>query len=392
MTQLNNRVIANHKINFTTMLSRLLFLCVMTLLVTSCEKESPQPITPSTSNEGSISIVNDEFENKQIIIVGNSRRNFMVAFERTTADGTLLDFEVIQRQLPNVLLDNEGNTWNIEGLATDGPRRGERLVPVNSYIGFWFAWATMFPQVEIYNGPLPLDSFSPNSPEPNWTIPTDNVFTVLNQDGIPAIDNPQFETFDQREYIEAGTYFVAEDELVISVTHEGITKVYPHSILNWHEIVNDNIGDFTYSLSFCPITGTAVMWNRSIDGQPTTFGVSGLLYNGNVMPYDRETDSVWSQMRQESVTGELIGTQMEVYPVVETTWETCKFLYDEPLVLTRDTGFGKDYNTNPYESYITDNDWISYPVEYADSRLPNKERVLGIIVNGKAKVYQFKDF
>ncbi len=361
------------------------------LFFTSCKKETPT-IIPSDSSEGSITVLSDEFEGEAIVVVGSEKSNFMIAFNRKTADGTLLDFQVVQRNFPAVMKDNEGNNWNIEGRAIEGPREGEQLVSVNSYIGFWFAWATMFPGLNIHSGEEHSGNISANSPAVGWTIPTENVFTVLGQDAIPAVDAPQFETYLERDFIEAGAYFIEDNDLVIVVTIGDETKIYPHSILNWHEIVNDVVDDFSYSLSFCPITGTATMWNRTQNNITTTFGVSGLLYNGNVMPYDRETESIWSQMRQDCVNGQLIEDKMEIYQVLETKWSTAKQLYREPLVMTTETGFGKDYTVNPYESYITDNDWLSYPIEYEDDRLPNKERVLGVIINGKAKVYQFKNF
>jgi len=379
------RLLNNRKMLYRITLFLSLFLFI------SCEKETPV-VVPSDTSEGSITVLTDEFEEEPIVLVGSQKSDFMVAFKRTTSDGILLDFEVEQRQLPIIMKDNEGNKWNIEGKAVEGPRMGEQLVSINSYLGFWFAWSTMYPGLEIYAGAEHSGNISANTPPDDWSIATENVFTVLGQDGIPAVDEPQFETYLERDFIEAGTYFIEDDDLVVAITVGNTTKIYPHSILNWHEIVNDAIGDFNYSVSFCPITGTATMWNRTINGNTTTFGVSGLLYNGNVIPYDRATESRWSQMLQDCINGQLIGSEMEIYQVLETKWSTAKLLYEEPLVMTTDTGFGKDYTVNPYENYITDNDWISYPIEHEDSRLPNKERVLGVIINDKARVYQFKDF
>lgn len=372
-------------------IARFLLFAAVILLVNACKKE-PAPIVPSTSNSGSINLMNDELNGTSLIVIGSAKSQFMVAFESTLRDGTTPEFSVKQRALPVILEDNDGNQWDIQGYAVEGPRKGEQLKSVNSYMGFWFSWGTMFPGIELYNQTPFTENFTPEPIEADWTIPTKNVFTVLGADGIPSIDNPKFEVYDERDFIEAGTYFIEDEDLVIGVTFDGITRIYPHSILNWHEIVNDQINDFHFSLSFCPITGTSVMWNRTINGVETTFGVSGLLYNGNVMPYDRATNSIWSQMKQECVNGNLIGTNFENFQVLESTWATWKTLVENPEVLTTDTGFGKDYTTNPYERYITDHSHLSYPVELEDTRLQNKERVLGVIVNGKAKAYRFDDF
>ena len=367
------------------------FLATFSLFLLGCKDQEPD-IVPNYFADGSTSVILDEFEGVPIVVIGNARNQFMVAYERTLEDGSILDFTVEQRALPIVMTDTEGNKWDVEGKAVEGPRMGEQLIPLNAYIGYWFAWGTMFPGIELYNGTPYVGDFVPKQISPGWTIPNDKVLTVLGQDAIPAIDNPQFEEFDLKLSVISDGYFIKDDELVIGVTVNGTTRIYPHSILNWHEIVNDRIGDFYFSLSFCPITGTAVMWERELDGIVTTFGVSGLLYNGNVIPYDRNTESLWSQMKQNSIFGNLVGKKMVNTQVIETTWGTWKLLKENPQVMTTETGFGKDYSVNPYERYITDHSHLSYPVEYDDDRLPRKERVFGIIINGKAKAYQFQDF
>ncbi len=367
------------------------FLSCFSLFLLGCKDQDPD-IIPNYSADGSSTVILDEFEGVPIVVIGNARNQFMVAYERTLEDGSILDFTVEQRVLPVVMSDSEGNKWNVEGRAVEGPRIGERLTPVNAYIGYWFAWGTMFPGIELFNGASYGGDFVQEQISPGWTIPNGKVLTVLGQDAIPAIDNPKFEEFDLKLSVISEGYFIQDDELVIGVTVDGTTRIYPHSILNWHEIVNDRIGDFYFSLSFCPITGTAVMWERELDGIITTFGVSGLLYNGNVIPYDRNTGSLWSQMKQNCIFGSLVGENMRNVQVLESTWGTWKVLKKNPEVMTTETGFGKDYRVNPYEKYITDHSHLSYPVEYDDERLPRKERVLGIIINGKAKAYQFQDF
>ena len=90
------------------------------------------------------------------------------------------------------------------------------------------------------------------------------------KDGIPAIHNPKFISPDQ-----AG--FLKPDDQVISVTHKGTTRAYPIRILDWHEVVNDSIGDFAFSVTYCPLCGTGMVFNRGLEKGPVRFGVSGLL-------------------------------------------------------------------------------------------------------------------
>ena len=87
------------------------------------------------------------------------------------------------------------------------------------------------------------------------------------------------------------------------------------------------------AITYCPLTGTGIGWNRVISGNTTTFGVSGLLFNTNLIPYDRSTDSNWSQMKLECVNGQLLGETIPTFHVVETTWKTWKTMYPNTMVV-----------------------------------------------------------
>ncbi|MFQ5448036.1 MAG: DUF3179 domain-containing (seleno)protein, partial [Saprospiraceae bacterium] len=137
--------------------------------------------------------------------------------------------------------------------------------------------------------------------------------------------------------------------------------------------------------------GTGIGWVRQVNGFITTFGVSGLLYNTNLIPYDRNSDSNWSQMLLKSVNGPLIGKEIETYPLVETTWQTWKAMYPNSKIMNTNTGFNRSYGVYPYGGYKT-NEQLIFPVKPDDTRLPRKERGLGIIVDGKAKFYRFEQF
>lgn len=215
-----------------------------------------------------------------------------------------------------------------------------------------------------------------------WLIPEDEVFDGgPGKDGIPSIDEPVF-------IHELEVDFLDEEDLVVVVAMDDEIKVYPHAILNWHEIVNDNIGDHYFSLTYCPLTGTAINWNRVVRGELTEFGVSGLLYNSNLIPYDRSTGSNWSQMRLDCVNGALKGQTASVFQVFESTWETVKKL-DDISVLSTNTGFSRSYRSYPYGDYLTNNDFLLFPVSNEDNRLPQKDRVLGIIGRDIVKAYSF---
>jgi len=193
------------------------------------------------------------------------------------------------------------------------------------------------------------------------------------KDGIPSIDRPDFAPASE-------TTYVPDLRMVVGVKIGDEVRAYPHQILDWHEIVNDRIGDTSFSIVYCPLTGTGMCWNREIDGEVTEFGVSGLLFRNNLIAYDRKTDSNWSQMQLRSVNGPHISRDAEMFTVVETTWKTWKELYPDSRVHTTNTGHSRNYGGFTYGSdFATNHNRILFPVSHPDTRLQNKTRVHGII-------------
>jgi hypothetical protein len=167
---------------------------------------------------------------------------------------------------------------------------------------------------------------------------------------------------------------------------------YPHRILNWHEIINNKVHGHAIAITFCPLTGTGIGWIRTIGGAETTFGVSGLPYNSNLIPYDRKTNSNWSQIRLNCVNGALRGTEVQTFPLVETTWTTWRSMFPDTKVISVNTGYNRDDNRYPYRDYRTNHNYIIFPYQPVDNRLKAKERVHGIIIDGAAKAYRFDLF
>jgi hypothetical protein len=218
-----------------------------------------------------------------------------------------------------------------------------------------------------------------------WLVPDNEIFDGgPGKDGIPALSNPEFISPDDAAYLN-------DHDLVLGFVRNGTARAYPHNILDWHEIVNDSFDDLHVAVIYCPLTGTGTGWNREITGTLTTFGVSGLLYNSNIIPYDRETDSNWSQILLKSVNGESKGTPADTYNLVETRWDTWKNMYPETLVLSTNTGYYRNYERYPYGDYKTSNSLI-FPVSNRDERLHSKERVLGVLSGDRAKAYSIEEF
>lgn len=229
-------------------------------------------------------------------------------------------------------------------------------------------------------------SDSPPTSSGEWLIPQSEVFDGgPGKDGIPSIENPKFT-------VASSVDFLLPDDLVLGIKVGEDIRAYPHPILDWHEIVNDEIGGLPLAITYCPLTGTGIGWVRRVNGKTTTFGVSGLLYNANLLPYDRATDSNWSQILLKGVNGELMGEDIETYPMMETSWASWKAMFPDSKVLNTQTGFSRNYGNYPYGSYRTNHDLLIFPISPDDTRLPRKERGLGVIFDGEAKFYPLAKF
>ena len=217
----------------------------------------------------------------------------------------------------------------------------------------------------------------------DWLIPKNQVFDGgPGKDGIPALTDPVMIPVSQADYLP-------DDDLVIGFSYNGDIRAYPHEILDWHEIINDSPGGLPVAITYCPLTGTGIGWDRKLDGKVTTFGVSGLLYNTNLIPYDRLTESNWIQIGLKCVNGKLKGQTVKTHRVVETSWKTWKELFPDSKVAGRETGFSRKYGRYPYGDYKTNNDKLLFPVNVKDDRLPAKERVLAVVIGDEAKAYRF---
>ena len=143
-------------------------------------------------------------------------------------------------------------------------------------------------------------------------------------------------------------------------------------------------------MTYCPLCGSGIVYNAEIEGKSYEFGVSGLLYNSDVLLFDRETETLWSQILSKAVSGKLVNTELDIIQSSHTSWKAWKQKYPDSKVLSTETGFSRDYARSPYGSY--DKEVMTYfPVEFKSKRYHPKERVLGITLNGKQKVYPFTE-
>jgi len=201
------------------------------------------------------------------------------------------------------------------------------------------------------------------------------------KDGIPSLDRPKFVAAG-----EAG--FLMPAARVLGIVRGGVAKAYPIAILNWHEVVNDRFGPEPVVVTFCPLCGTGMAFRAELDGRALQFGVSGLLYNSDVLLYDRQTQSLWSQILARAISGTMKGRKLDPLVIAHTSWEDWRARHPETLVLSTATGHRRNYGRNPYLGYETSRE-ILFPVAFRAEGFHPKERVLGLEVDGKFKAYPF---
>ncbi|MGI9225667.1 MAG: DUF3179 domain-containing protein, partial [Woeseiaceae bacterium] len=199
------------------------------------------------------------------------------------------------------------------------------------------------------------------------------------RDCIPSIDAPKYVSATEATH-------VADEDMVVAISLHGDKRAYPARILDRHEIVNDTIGGVPIAITWCPLCGSAVGIEREVDGEITAFGVSGVLYNSDLVFYDRASNTLWDQVEARGIVGPKTGQQLTLVPVTMTTWSRWRDAHPDTLVLSPDTGFEKDYSRDPYAEY-RGAAGLMFPVSAEDDRIHPKSVVHGFDVAGMRIAY-----
>ena len=102
------------------------------------------------------------------------------------------------------------------------------------------------------------------------------------------------------------------------------------------------------------------------------FGVSGLLYNSDVLLYDYATGSLWSQLLSTAISGPLKGYGIPAIPTAHTTWRDSQTRHPDTQVLSTDTGFRIKYRGSPYTDY-KNSSRLMFPVAEHSNAYRRKE-------------------
>jgi len=211
---------------------------------------------------------------------------------------------------------------------------------------------------------------------PRATIRLDEVdWGGVGVNGIPPLEYPRVVAAPAASYLR-------DNHVVFGIVENGHARAYPKRILAWHEMALDRLGGTEITVVYCTLCGTVIPYKSVVGGVRRTFGTSGLLYRSNKLMFDRETMSLWSTLDGRPVIGTLAGQPltMEALPVVTTTWGEWRTTHPTTTVLSLDTGHERDYAEGAaYREYF-ETDRLMFRVPRLDTRLKNKDEVLGVLV------------
>ena len=164
------------------------------------------------------------------------------------------------------------------------------------------------------------------------------------KDGIPSIDDPKFQPV-------ADETDVKPNEPVIGLEVNGDARAYPLRILIWHEIVNDTVGGKPVAVTYCPLCNSAVVFERVVKGETTTFGTTGKLRNSDLVMYDRLTESWWQQFTGKAIVGEMTGTKLDIVPALLESLSQFRERHPDGQILVPNNPDFRNYGRNPYAGY-----------------------------------------
>jgi hypothetical protein len=235
-------------------------------------------------------------------------------------------------------------------------------------------------------GPLAATRMPPTDPLPTpppRRLVVGELVLAADVDDIPAI------LASDDLFVEGATDLeIQENEPVIGVNLNGEARAYPVRLLSLHEIVNDEVGGIPIAITWCPLCYTAVTFDRRVDGRVHTFGVSGYLYYNNLVMYDHQSNTLWSQALGQAIRGAWRGQRLSQLPSVLTTWEAWKDLHPRTLLLSiRAVEENPERAIDPYGSYYTSGSAGISGRLVDDNRLGVKELVVGVAFGQGARAY-----
>lgn len=218
----------------------------------------------------------------------------------------------------------------------------------------------------------------------------DEALILSLRDAIPPLYQPVFET------AAAADRWLGDRDIVLGYADGDEAFAYPVKILNYHEIASHTVNGRPIMATYCPLCQSGVVYDRTVDGEVLLFGNTSALYESDMVMLDHQTGSYWVQVSGHAVVGSLTGAQLEPLPSQMSSWAQWQMLYPETQVLSRDTGFSRNYDRDPFVGYaerLNETGNFAFPVSEAvrDARLEPGALVLGVQVGDETVAYPLED-
>ncbi|MCG6963166.1 MAG: DUF3179 domain-containing protein [Acidobacteria bacterium] len=231
----------------------------------------------------------------------------------------------------------------------------------------------------------------------NLTVPRNLlVASGLPRDGVEALDGPRMVSAAQLDGLKAGRHgkLLVPDDRVVGLEIDGDARAYPLRFLQWHEIVNDTVGSEPVAVTYSPLCDSVVVASREIGGATARFGHSGLLYESNLVMYDRTgaVPGLWSQLMARAISGREAGAELKLLPFSLTTWSAWRHLHPATRVMAPQPQLAREYKRDPYSSYFG-SDILRFPVspKPPSHRLHLKDRVVVATAGGHTEAFALPD-
>lgn len=228
------------------------------------------------------------------------------------------------------------------------------------------------------------------------TLPVERseLLAAVSRDHIAAVTDPVFAAdWDGLSLpVESAgeTTRLPDDAPVVGVERDGEARAYPLRVLDWHEVVNDDFGG-PLLVTYCVQCGSAVVAERLVRGRETTFGVSGYLWRSDLVLYDTDTESLWSQLLAAAIDGPATGDRLRLLPSSLTTWHAWRTDYPDTQVLlpppASNTLRGRDRTSDYFAPKYSHDDRALIGRVGEGDRLHPQELVVGVEHDGEARAY-----
>jgi len=182
---------------------------------------------------------------------------------------------------------------------------------------------------------------------------------------------------------KAATY-LTPDEPILGIEINGDSRAYPLRILDWHAVSNDTFGRMPVALAWCRPCGSAALYRTDTPRGTLTLAATGRFREADQLLTDRQTGTVWKQLAGVPVEGALAGSgiELQLLPVVLTSWGNWLGLHPETRVLSLETGAGREYPQGGRPEPDP-----TLPVSRQNKALPETSWIYGLAVGDTTKAY-----